>query len=842
MSHTAFSLCYAPVKSSQYNTNDDYSINDSTLSSIQATCNSIMALHGSCHISIATTSLPDPTSTFPNAIKVPLVDTPTDYNITVTGPHDTVMAARTDLLQSCPLTVQLNLKIPMSDLPLIFADPSCHTTIFEKVRLETQAQVSLVLPGPKQQQVSYFESENVLNFCITGLPHNVELARIRLLVALDELMNLHSDVLRIPRKLHYLICGRKRVTLQPIVDETLINIYFPPPFPAFDTATMSTIDGDDDIIDDEPPIFITGDTANVSRVKDMLTKLANQKAKSMYHKDTNLDARKLDWMQLHRRDELCQIMHDNGSFISLPPLGSKLNTVTVYAENRVNAERTLRSINFLACYIYEACFYFHDQDGLYADANFFNSISNLATLTTTLSQVSGAEVAYRTDPGCIQVFGTERAVRNVYQRLHETTFLKIFHQDTVFNVELSNDQREFISGKKNGKINKIMKTSGAKIKFLPFGEYNFVLEVESTNFIKALDGLTLLQEELPAEISFYVPETYHKRIIGVGGKNIQRIMKKYGVYVKFSNAEEFASLGGYYGNEDNVVARTPMKNQINLDNLRHAVMDLITPKDKDFVVQHLSIPFRRHRTLLRDYRTYLQEVSKKTSVKIIWPNHELANDVVTLVGPQSNLDSATQMVRQMVSDVYRFSVPLSAELVTVLSSTAFKEQVIHRLQHDMDITVDVESALTNATTTASATTKGLNNDSGKIGEQQYSSAPHSSASSPIAATPLSPTSNNENEYEDSVLNGCTIPLTLNKTNLDHLPFALDILVCHLRENHVPLYKESTHDMPDSNVRSSSSNSATGNYNQHFGNKLLSSVIPPGKKKNYSFPRKKILTF
>lgn len=67
----------------------------------------------------------------------------------------------------------------------------------------------------------------------------------------------------------------------------------------------------------------------------------------MYHKDTNLDSRKLDWMQLHRRDELCQIMHDNGSFISLPPLGSKMNTVTVYAENRVNAERTLRSINFL---------------------------------------------------------------------------------------------------------------------------------------------------------------------------------------------------------------------------------------------------------------------------------------------------------------------------------------------------------------------------------------------------------------------------------------------------------------------------------------------------------------
>jgi hypothetical protein len=45
----------------------------------------------------------------------------------------------------------------------------------------------------------------------------------------------------------------------------------------------------------------------------------------------------------------------------------------------------------------------------------------------------------------------------------------------------------------------------------------------------ALHGLTMLQEELPAEISFHVPEGYHKRIIGVGGKNIQRIMKKVSV-------------------------------------------------------------------------------------------------------------------------------------------------------------------------------------------------------------------------------------------------------------------------------------------------------------------------
>lgn len=32
----------------------------------------------------------------------------------------------------------------------------------------------------------------------------------------------------------------------------------------------------------------------------------------MYHKDAVLHSRKLDWMLLHRRDELRKIMRDNG--------------------------------------------------------------------------------------------------------------------------------------------------------------------------------------------------------------------------------------------------------------------------------------------------------------------------------------------------------------------------------------------------------------------------------------------------------------------------------------------------------------------------------------------------
>jgi hypothetical protein len=122
-----------------------------------------------------------------------------------------------------------------------------------------------------------------------------------------------------------------------------------------------------------------------------------------------------------------------------------------------------------------------------------------------------------------------------------------------------------------------MKMAGVRIKFETFNDYNFLIDIAG-NDLGALQGLSMLQEELPAETSFHIPECYHKRIIGVGGKNIQRIMKLFGVYVKFSNSEEFAAIGGYTDNEDNVVARTPAKNAINLESMRQTVMELVNPK------------------------------------------------------------------------------------------------------------------------------------------------------------------------------------------------------------------------------------------------------------------------
>jgi hypothetical protein len=309
-------------------------------------------------------------------------------------------------------------------------------------------------------------------------------------------------------------------------------------------------------------------------------------------RDAAVLPRKLDWMVMDRADELRTIMSDNATYIQLPPLGSSTSLLTIFGDHRVNIQRTIRSIMQLACVYYVASFWLLPvQFNVLLPPPALNA-SQAALIIQQISSATGAEVVFKSMG--FEMHGAEQEVRAAVAMVLELDIIKVgvvnacinqrltsaiqtFHLEIRFQIELANEHKDFISGKKNGKMNKIMQTTNVKIKFETFNDYNFLIDIAG-NDSSALTGLALLQEELPAEVSFHVPESYHKRIIGVGGRSIQRIMKKYGVYVKFSNAEEFAALGGYNDNEDNVVARTPSKNAINLDNLKQSVMELVNPK------------------------------------------------------------------------------------------------------------------------------------------------------------------------------------------------------------------------------------------------------------------------
>lgn len=116
-----------------------------------------------------------------------------------------------------------------------------------------------------------------------------------------------------------------------------------------------------------------------------------------------------------------------------------------------------------------------------------------------------------------------------------------------------------------------------QIIFDGFNDYNFYIDVCGNQYESTKNGLDLVEQEMPASISFHVPDQYHKRIIGIGGQHIQRIMKKYSVFVKFSNAMDRGGMGKEDDDikVDNVICRTPARNAQSLDLVKQEIMDMV---------------------------------------------------------------------------------------------------------------------------------------------------------------------------------------------------------------------------------------------------------------------------
>ena len=155
------------------------------------------------------------------------------------------------------------------------------------------------------------------------------------------------------------------------------------------------------------------------------------------------------------------------------------------------------------------------------------------------------------------------------------------------------------------------------------------------------NGLDLVELEMPASISFHVPDQYHKRIIGIGGQHIQRIMKKYSVFVKFSNAMDRGGIGKDDDDikVDNVICRTPARNADNLELVKQEIMDMVEKVDAEFVSEQVHVDRLYHRELIIRM-VEIEELEKKWNCKITFPGTEQASDVITVSGPEYQVPQA----------------------------------------------------------------------------------------------------------------------------------------------------------------------------------------------------------
>ncbi|KXS16939.1 hypothetical protein M427DRAFT_133734 [Gonapodya prolifera JEL478] len=559
---------------------------------------------------------------------------------------------------------------------------------------------------------------------IAGSTEAVEVARVDVMRCLDEAMGLHTAYLNLepgnPNMFHNILADRRRRLLHAIMRRTATNVYFPSPFVVQSAEPNGR----------EASIVITGRRGSVEEAKRLLEEVVNSKCPTVMQHTITFPSHKLEWMLANRRDLISKIMWDNGTFILFPvtssnPTEGQTNQqqqqqqriqnriVTIYGDDRVFIERTVRMLTLVSCecyiasidltqpinnLVYDATPYFgnqfdphqsHPPQPRKMELDWESRLTEIANSTRA--------VVYLAEQGqTVEILGVEATCKSAYGMLSETEELKPFVQRASFRIGLPAEHRDFIRGKKDGKLTRVIKGSGCNVRVEDDRNMRTISVVVEHHDMQAVtEGVSLIEEELPAELAFNLPERFHKQAIGFGGRRIQTIMRRREAYVKFASAEEVARTGGFDVGEvgDNVIVRTPARNTRNMELVRRDVeatvgyvdpTGAVSPAMHSFVSVVIRVPRRHHRRILarptifsykpgEEPADILAEIEQKTGTKIKFPERELGTDEVSIEGPQHGVEVAANVLASLVP--IAISVPLAAASTQLLRGAEFQSIV-----------------------------------------------------------------------------------------------------------------------------------------------------------------------
>jgi hypothetical protein len=345
-----------------------------------------------------------------------------------------------------------------------------------------------------------------------------------------------------------------------------------------------------------------------------------------------------------RLHDIKKIMEITGTHVTMPTWGSGGMEMTVQGIDDFHVDKALRAVLNLNTQYYEATWWVRQvPEGIQIP-----SAKDFQGILMQICATSGSEIGFHDN--CFFLVGNDWAVRRAMGLIQELDYARSGPLNQVrFQLEIPSEEKEFVTGKKLGKMNKIVQDHNVEIQFKHLYEYSFYLEVVSNIYEDAKAGLELTENELPASLSFHVPDEYHRKIIGVGGSGIQYIMKKYSVFVKFSNAME-RGMGYATGKEnmdledpkmDNVVCKTPARNSTNLDPVKQEIIRKVKEYTNDVQVIAIEIPRLQHQKLIVEHADAITALEKEWDCQIIWPSSENASDFVNIKGPSKRLTGFT---------------------------------------------------------------------------------------------------------------------------------------------------------------------------------------------------------
>jgi len=505
-----------------------------------------------------------------------------------------------------------------------------------------------------------------------------EHAKTRVLIHIDQLLGRIVDLLQLELSLHQLLCGRNRKNIKLIESQTNTAIYFPPPF-----STMYGYVPPEATRREPSQIFITGESPQaIENAKSRIHETV--KYMKLYVKDVQISNAKIDNILLGRMDKVRKIMEANATFIMFPSLARRDNTVRVQGFENLHVERTVKELMALVGQFYQATWWISQPE-----IRQLPGPNDIRAMLGDICANSDADVAF--EKLQFTITGSDEAVKDALMVISKIKFVAHSQYQIRVKIELANEHKEFVSGKKNGKINKIMGQSSVQIMFDNFGEYNFNIDVLGSTYDSMKQGLSLVEQEMPASISFHVPDQYHKRIIGIGGQHIQRIMKKHSVFVKFSNAMDRGGMGREDDDSrvDNVICRTPARNAQNLELVKTEILEMVDRADSEFTSQIVNVDRLYHRQLLSRLAE-IEALEKTWNCKIAFPSTEQASDEVTVTGPQWQVPQCIDAFLGMVPDKHEVVLARSsAKLLEYLGSADFRQKIVPKLKSQYEVELSV---------------------------------------------------------------------------------------------------------------------------------------------------------
>ncbi|SCU93454.1 LADA_0G03180g1_1 [Lachancea dasiensis] len=255
-----------------------------------------------------------------------------------------------------------------------------------------------------------------------------------------------------------------------------------------------------------------------------------------------------------------------------------------------------------------------------------------------------------------------------------------------YDVELHPDYKDFIAGKKNGKITRIMDNAKCSISLqCRQSADNIFVSLLAESFVDARRGMQLLNDELPAEEAFFIPDAYHRPIIGTRGSIIQTIMRRHNVFIQFSNTARSCQGNIGFIRHDNVVIRCPYKNRRSIppakDELKRIVGEYSSLQPRTYV----NLTVGQYRYHLRASQTcgldVIEHIEHKTGAYIMFPTQvPIFNQALEIRGNEnSSAEAAEQLIAHLALER---QITLHSEISDV---PEFINTVVATLKEALDI-------------------------------------------------------------------------------------------------------------------------------------------------------------